>query len=158
MDAATIAQLKKELVQLDQGELLEAILRLAKFKRDNKELLTYLLFLSDNESAYISTLCKDIDEQFRLTPNAHKKTVRKMIRQMDKCLRFSGNKETEIEVRLHFLRSLKNSKTKFHRSKVMVNMYLRQITKIEKAMEKLHPDLQADYGRQVEAIRSMESN
>ena len=36
MKAATIAELKRTLVTLDQGELLEAVLRLARFKKDNK--------------------------------------------------------------------------------------------------------------------------
>jgi len=53
MKAATIAELKRTLVTLDQGELLEAVLRLARFKKDNKELLTYLLYLSKNEASYV---------------------------------------------------------------------------------------------------------
>ncbi len=38
MKAASIAELKKELVRLDPGELLDACLSLARFKKDNKEL------------------------------------------------------------------------------------------------------------------------
>ncbi len=144
MKAASIAELKKGLVRLDQGELLEACLRLARFKKDNKELLTYLLFLSDNEQAYANLLCEEIDEQFSLTPNAHKKTLRKVIRNMDRCLRFSGMKETEIQVRIHFCRALKASDTPFDRSKVMLNMYTGQLKKIRKAIETFHPDLQHD--------------
>lgn len=144
MKAASIAELKKGLVRLDQGELLEACLRLARFKKDNKELLTYLLFLSDNEQAYANLLCEEIDEQFSLTPNAHKKTLRKVIRNMDRCLRFSGMKETEIQVRIHFCRALKASDTPFGRSKVMLNMYTGQLKKIRKAIETFHPDLQHD--------------
>jgi len=89
MKAASIAQLKKELVKLDHGELLEACLRLARFKKDNKELLTYVLFLSQNESAFVNSICDEIDEQFSLTPNAHKKTLRKLIRWINKCMRFT---------------------------------------------------------------------
>jgi hypothetical protein len=40
MKGASIAELKKELVRLEHGELLDACLRLARFKKDNKELLT----------------------------------------------------------------------------------------------------------------------
>ena len=115
MKAATIAELKRTLVTLDQGELLEAVLRLARFKKDNKELLTYLLYLSKNEASYVNLLCEGIDEQFSLTPNAHKKTLRKLIRWMDKCLRYSGNKETEVQVRIHFCRALLASDTPFHK-------------------------------------------
>ena len=64
MKAATINQLKKTLVQRDPGEVLEACLRLARFKRDNKELLTYLLFASQDEQAYVNDVCQEIDELF----------------------------------------------------------------------------------------------
>ena len=49
MKAASIADLKKELVRLEHGELLDVCLRLARFKKDNKELLTYFLFLSQDD-------------------------------------------------------------------------------------------------------------
>ncbi|MFT7632711.1 MAG: hypothetical protein ACI87E_003765 [Mariniblastus sp.] len=145
MKAASIAELKKALVKLDQGELLDACLRLARFKKDNKELLTYLLFLAEDERGYASYLCDEIDEQFSLTPNAHKKTLRKTIRWMDKCLRFSAIKETEIQVRVHFCRALKASDTPYLRSRVMTNMFTGQIKKIHKAIEKFHEDIQYDY-------------
>ena len=145
MQAASIAELKKALVRLDQGELLDAVLRLARFKKDNKELLTYLLFMSQDEHGYANYLCREINNQFELTPNAHKKTVRKTIRWMNKCLRFSGNKETEAQVRIHFCRTLKNSETPFRNSRVMTNMYTGQLKKIDQALCKLHEDIRRDF-------------
>lgn len=152
MQAASIAKLKKALVQLEQGELLEAILRLARFKKDNKELLTYLLFLSQDENGYANYLCVEIDNYFDLTPDMHKKTLRKIIRWMNKCLRFSGNKETDAQVRLHFCRALKNSDTPFLRSKVMTNMYTGQLKKIDQALAKLHTDIQAEFRPSLEEL------
>jgi hypothetical protein len=152
MKAATIAELKKSLVKLDQGELLEAVLRLARFKKDNKELLTYVLFQSHNESAYAALLCDGIDEQFALTPKAHKKTVRKLIRWMDKCLRYSGNKETEIQVRIHFCRALRSSETPFRKYPVMTNMYLGQLKKINKAVATFHEDIQYEWKMELEDL------
>lgn len=153
MQAASIAELKKKLVLLDQGELLDACLRLARFKKDNKELLTYLLFMSDDEPRYANYLCTEIDGYFELTPKAHKKTVRKIIRWMNKCLRFSGNKETEIQVRIHFCHALKSSKTPFRESRVMTNMYTGQLKKIDQAMAKLHEDIQAEYRMELERLQ-----
>ena len=152
MKAASIAELKKALVRLEQGELLDACLRLARFKKDNKELLTYLLFLSENEQGYVSYLCEEIDEQFSLTPNAHKKTLRKIIRWMDKCLRFSGIKETEVQVRIHFCRALNSSDTPYQKSKVMTNMYTRQLKKINQAIEKFHQDLKYDFHQEIKDL------
>lgn len=154
MKAASIAELKKALVRLEQGELLDACLRLARFKKDNKELLTYLLFLSENEQAYANFLCEEIDEQFELTPNAHKKTLRKTIRNMDKCLRFSGNKETEAQVRIHFCRTLAASDTPLRRNKVMLNMFNGQLKKIRRVIDSFHEDVQYDYHH---VIREMEN-
>ena len=152
MKAAPIAQIKKRLVQLDQGELLEACLRLARYKKDNKELLTYFLFLSDDEDQFASSLCAEIDSQFSLTPNAHKKTVRKLIRWMNKCLRFSPVKETEIRVRSHFCRALKASKTPFRKSRVMTNMYTGQLKKINQIIDKFHDDLKYDFRQEIKDL------
>ncbi len=152
MKAASIAQLKKELVKLDHGELLEACLRLARFKKDNKELLTYVLFLSQNESAFVNSICDEIDEQFSLTPNAHKKTLRKLIRWINKCMRFTKVKDTEIQVRLHFCRALRASKTPIRKSKVVVNMYNGQLKKVRAVIEKLHQDIKNEVERQVQEL------
>lgn len=152
MKAASIAEIKKALVRLEHGELLEACLRLARFKQDNKELLTYLLFQSWNEPEYANLLCEQINAQFELTPNAHKKTLRKTIRTMDKCLRFSGNRETEVHVRIHFCRTLRSSRTPFQKSRVMLNMYAGQLKKIQKAIEKFHPDVKYEYQQELKKL------
>lgn len=145
MKAASIAEIKKSLVRLDHGELFEACLRLARFKQDNKELLTYLLFMQHDESQFVRHLCDHIDDQFCDTPKAHKKTVRKLIRWMNKCARFSQNKESEIQVRIHFCQSLRDSDTPFRETKVMLNMYNGQLKKIRTLIEKLDPDIGDEY-------------
>ena len=145
MQAASIADLKKALVKLEQGELLDAILRLARFKKDNKELLTYLLFMSADENQYAQYLCQEIDGYFGESPNMHKKTLRKVICWMNKCLRFSGQKETEVRVRIYFCESLRDSDTPFKTNRVMTNLYLGQLKKIDQALSKLHQEIQLDF-------------
>ena len=44
MKAATLNELRKELQALSSKELVEICLRLAKYKKESKELLTYLIF------------------------------------------------------------------------------------------------------------------
>ena len=153
MKAASLAELKRALVKLDHDDLLESVLRLARFKKDNKELLTYLLFLADNEQGYANYLCDEIDEQFSLTPNAHKKTLRKLIRWMNKCLRFSGVKETEVQVRIHFCQALKVSDTPISRTRVVSNMYWGQVKKVEKVIEKFHSDIKYDVEQQLKKLQ-----
>lgn len=156
MKAASIHELKKQLVKLDSGDLLEACLRLARFKKENKELLTYLLFQSQDESQYVSTVCAAVDQMFaeinRNTLYYAKKGMRKTIRAMDKFIRYSGNKDTEVSIRLHFCKRLTKSGIPFERSKVTLNMFQSQVKKIQKAMEKLHQDIQHEYRLELEKL------
>ena len=156
MKAASLAEIKKRLVRLEQGEMLEACLRLARFKRDNKELLTYLLFASEDEKAYLASLCAEIDEQFeamnKSTLYYSKKGIRKTIRWMEKFIRYSGNNETELEVRIHFCKTLQASKIPIKKSKVTWNMLLSQLKKIEKVLAKFHPDIQYEYRAEIDKI------
>ena len=154
MDPAPLAEIKKTLMTLDRSALLEACLRLARFKKDNKELLTYVLFLSKDEQGYANYLCGIIDGYFYETPNVHKKTLRKMIRWMNKCLRYSGVKETEVQVRMHFCQALRESPTPFRKQRVTWNMYAGQIKKIRKAIEKFHEETQRDIERELSKLET----
>jgi len=53
MKASTIKALRDELKTRDEQELISFCLRLARFKKENKELLTYLLFDAEQEDVYI---------------------------------------------------------------------------------------------------------
>ncbi len=156
MKAASLAEIKKRLVKLEQGEILEACLRLARFKRDNKELLTYLLFASENEKTYVASLCNEIDDMFAGINKSSlyfaKKGIRKTIRWMEKFIRYSGNQETEIEVRIHFCKALHASKIPVEKSKVTTNMLQSQLKKIDKALASFHPDIQYEYRQEIDRI------
>jgi hypothetical protein len=64
MKSSTVQEIKQELVAAKPAQLVELCLRLARFKKENKELLTYLLFEAHDEQGYISGIKKEIDEQF----------------------------------------------------------------------------------------------
>ena len=102
MKAATIAQLKKELQFKSQEDITQLCLRLARFKKENKELLTYLLFESDSEEGYIETVKEEVDQMFtEINTNSYfyiKKSVRKILRTIKKYIRYSGDKATEVEL------------------------------------------------------------
>lgn len=150
MKAATVSQLKKELQHRKPEELLELCLRLSKFKKENKELLTYLLFEADNEEGYIQTVKEEVDEQFEgINTNSFfyiKKSVRKILRTIKKYIRYSGNKETEVVLLLYFCDKLKEFKPSIRRNVTLMNLYERQLLFIEKKIALLHEDLQYDYG------------
>ena len=152
MKAATISQLKKELVKLDPDELLDVCVRLAKFKVESKELLTYLLMKADDEIGYANELCSEIDELLDTPGKIHKKTLRKVVRWMNKSIRFSGDKETELQVRIHFCRRIKDKEIRFGNCRVSANMYATQLKKISKVIDKVHPDLQFDFRQQMTGL------
>src|SRR5690606_41567317 len=111
MKAATVSQIKKELSFRSPEELLELCLRLSKFKKENKELLTYLLFESIDEEEYIQNIKDEIDVDFKAINNKNffyvKKSVRKILRNIKKYSRYSLKKETEAELLIYFLLKLK---------------------------------------------------
>ncbi|MEO0506425.1 MAG: hypothetical protein AAF090_09745 [Bacteroidota bacterium] len=156
MKAATVAQLKKELQFRDTEELLELCLRLSKFKKENKELLTYLLFEAHNEEGYIQTVQEELDEMFsEINTNSYfyiKKSVRKILRTLRKYIRYSGKKETEVELLLYFCQKLQDFEPSIYRNTTLVNLYERQIASIQKKITLLHEDLQHDYSVLLEEL------
>ena len=84
MKPVTVSILKKELRQHSQQDLIELCLQLAKFKKENKELLTYVLFDSKDEDEYIRAIKEEIDLEFSKINHDRlyfiKKSTRKILR------------------------------------------------------------------------------
>ena len=148
MKPATVAEIRRELKGRSQTELVEYCLRLARFKKDNKELLSYLLFDADDEAGYVDAVKYFISDSFDEINKSHiyyaKKGVQKILRQLNKYIRYSGNKQTEVELLIFFLQEIK-AKVNYKRNTVLKNIYDRQLRKIEKSLEKLHDDVRGDY-------------
>ena len=156
MDTASISNIKKEIKNLPPEELQAIINRLAKYKKENKELLNYLLFEAYDEIAYIRQVKEEIDLQFLSLNQSSfylaKKTLRKVLRTTNKYIRFSGTKETEIELLLHFCKKMKESRLNYKSSRVVFNMYINQVKRIQKVISMLHEDLQYDYREELETL------
>ena len=154
---ASITELKKELNTLSKEELLALCLNLAKFKKDSKELLCYLLFEAEQESLYIDGIKDEIKEQFKSinTSNYHymKKGIRKVLRNTKKFIRYSKKKETEVDLLLYFCQEMNMLEPSIQKSMVLVNLYERTLVTIEKAIMKLHEDLQYDYTRELDSLK-----
>ncbi len=157
MKTATVSQLKKELLHRNPDELLELCLRLSKFKKENKELLTYLLFEGDDEAGYIAGVQEELDMWFsEINTSSYyyiKKSVRKILRNLKKYIRYSGNKETEVELLLYFCKQLKCFTPSIRRNTALTNLYERQLLFLEKKITLLHEDLQYDYGVLLQSLR-----
>lgn len=156
MKAATIKEIKEELKYKSPNELVNYCLRLARFKKENKELLTYLLFESANEAGYVESVKAEIDEQFKTLNRTNtflaKKTVRKVLNATNKYIRYSGNKQTEAELLIYFCKSMLDNRIPIKKSRVLSNIYERQILRISKAVGSLHEDLKFDYSEAIEEI------
>ena len=156
MKTASVKEIKDELKEKSSKELMELCLKLSKFKKDNKELLTYLLFESGNEEAYREAVKADIDELFgQVNASASyyvKKGAQKILRLVKKQIRYSKNKETEIELLIHYCEHLQGYPSAMSRNSVLRNIYSRQLVVIKKAIGTLHEDLQYDYESKLEAI------
>lgn len=156
MKAASSNEIKLELKKLSSTRLVELCLRLARFKKENKELLTFLLFEADDEASYITNVKSDMDEGFnslnRSSIYLAKKTIRKVLRTANKYIRFTGSKVVEVELLIHFCQLMLDSDIRFQKSNALLNLYNSQLKKIREAIAVLHEDLQYDYLRQVEIL------
>ncbi len=158
MKPATVKQLKDELSHSSQEELVNLCLRLSRFKKENKELLTYLLFESTNEQSYIESIKQEVDEQFeQINTNSYfyiKKSVRKILRNIKKYIRYSLNKETEVELLLYFCKKLIEFKPSILNNVTLTNIFNRQLLFIKNKIIALHEDLQYDFNVQLSDLKA----
>lgn len=155
MKAATINEIKRELLSLDAKALSALCLRLAKYKTENKQLLTYLIYEAEDENAYVEAVKEEAAELFATLPkNIYfiKKSLRKILRFINKHIKYSGQERTELELRIFFCQKVREAKVPLQHHTVLFNMYKQQLEKIYTAYNKLEEDLQADYTADIESL------
>lgn len=154
MRSATIAELKKELSGIDPAKAVELTLRLARFKKENKELLTYLLYEANDVNGFIQQVKQEMDDEFlkmnRDTIYLAKKSLRKILRMIGKYSRYVAITEAEVELLIHFINNIHKSNIPYRGGAVISNLYDTQVRKIEKLIGELDPDLQYDWRREFE--------
>jgi hypothetical protein len=156
MKAASISDIKQELTNVSPAKLLELCLRLAKYKKDNKELLNYLLFEANDEQAYITNVKTEMEEAFAEINKSNlyfaKKSLRKILRNTAKHISYTASKQAEVELLLHFCYNLKHSGIPIKNTTVLHNLYQYQLKKAEKVIATLHEDLQYDYLKELDVL------
>lgn len=156
MKAASVNDLKQELINTSPSVLTELCLRLARFKKENKELLTYLLFEAHDTTAYIESVKNNMALQFADINKSNvyfvKKSLRKILRTANKYTRYSGLPIVEIELQIYFCMAMKELNVSINDNPVLFNIYQNQVKKINKAIAGLHEDLQYDYLREVNKL------
>ena len=149
MKPSSLKDIKSDLKNCSQEELLELTLRLIRFKKDNKELISYLLYESENDHLYIESYKEEMDEVFSQINRSSfffiRKGVRKILSQTKKNIRYAQKKEIEIELLLYFCKNLMEFRPSVKRNKVLMNSFETQIRMIRKAISTMDSDLQHDY-------------
>lgn len=161
MKIASVNEIKLELNTLKATEVKELCLRLARYKKENKELLTYLLFEAHDEQGYIESVKNEIDDVFGTLPNSNlhltKKTLRRILRSLTKYGRHTGSTQSQIEMLLHFCSKLKKSGIPIQKSVALENLYFQQLKKLNKLLDSIHEDLRFDYSKQLAALEDIET-
>lgn len=156
MKPASIKQIKEALSGLTSEELQSIIQRLARFKAENKELLTYLLFEQQDEESYVDLINADMEVMFdelnMQTAYILKKQLRKIVRFVTRSIRYSDVKETEVSIRIAFCINMRKMKFDFRKHTLINNIYQSQLKLANKVVATLHEDLQYDYLRQLKSL------
>ena len=98
----------------------------------------------------------DLLELFREVPSSNvyyvKKSLRKILRYANRQIKYSGIKQTEVELRIFFCRKMKEAKIPRQSGTVLFNLYQQQLKKIESSFAKLPEDIRSDYDRELKFI------
>jgi hypothetical protein len=152
-----LQHIKKEIQHLPQEQLTELLLRLARYKKENKELLAYLLFEAHDETAFIEKVKAEAGFMFSQLPalSYHAaKGMRKILRLISKYTKFTGSKQAEIELLLNFCDNYLEYADRRTSYKPIRLILTRQVEKVRNLINKLHEDLQFDYAENYNTLLS----
>lgn len=156
MTSASLNDIRKELLHTDPEAIQTLCLRLARYKKENKELLSYLLFEAHDEASYVQQVKDETDILFKELSNRNvyltKKILRKILRFVNKQIKYSGIPQTELELRIFFCQKIRKEKIPLDKGTQLFNLYQQQLKKINTVLNKLPEDEQGDYTRAIETI------
>ena len=156
MKIASLAEIKKEIAYLNERELTDLILDLAKFTTDNKAYLFFKLFGRENHHLFIEMVQEELEMEFAKANTKHyhyaKKSAQAIRRKLNKNLKLTKDKSSQIELIIFFCKNLKLYGYLNFRHPVIDNLYKVQIGKTEKLISTLHEDLQYDFKSTLEDL------
>lgn len=159
MKFAGVQDIKKELQLLPPKKLQELCLKLAKYKKENKELLAFLLFESDDKSIFLNELRTELGEEFADLSKQNnlfytKKGLRRILRLVNRYIKYIDDKLLALDLLIWFCGQVLEHRIPVTRSKQLENIYVRQIAKIETLIKSVHEDVQQDYTRELQALKA----
>ena len=157
MKSPGLSEVKKELQERSVKELVDLCIQLAKYKKDNKEFLSYLLFETHEKNSFIQEIKAETAahmNELKEQPNLYyiKKGLRKQLRILGKYSKYMGNKASSADLYIFFCLQLKQSGIPYDKSPLIVNLYNQQLKKIHTLIQSLHEDVRQDYLHDVEKL------
>lgn len=155
MKPEKLTDIKKELLSRSVPELTEICLRIAKYKKENKELLNYLLYDSDDPLSFGEKIKALLEEEFKTMQKHYyysTKSLRKILRLMNRYVKYTGSRQVEIELSLWFCNNFLHYADLRTSHKPLQGLLIRQLERISKTLPKLHEDLQFDYQSEFEDL------
>lgn len=155
MKPEKLTELKKELLGLPVHEVTDICLRLAKYKKENKELLSYLLFDAQDPMHYGEQIKLLLMEDFKNLPKHYyysTKSMRKIIRLINRYAKYTRSKVVETELSFWFCTNFLKYADLNTSHKPMQGLLTRQLEKIIKLIPKLQEDLRFDYNLEFENL------
>ncbi|SHM01346.1 hypothetical protein [Mucilaginibacter sp. OK098] len=146
-----LQDIKKEVQHLPHEQLAELCLRLVRYKKENKELLAYLLFEANDEHAFVEKVKAEVGFMLSQLPSHSylaSKSVRKVLRLIGKYTKFIASKPAEIDLLLSFCFNYLQYINKNTSYKPLRLILMRQVDKINANIKKLHEDLQFDHSQE----------
>ena len=155
MEPEKLIKLKKELSDYSVPELTDICLRLAKYKKENKELLQYLIFDAQDPMGYADKVKVFLLEEFKGMQKHYyysTKSMRKIIRLMNRYAKYTQSKQVETELALWFCSNYLLYADLKTNHKALQGLLRRQLEKITKLIPRLHEDLQFDYRLEFDSV------
>ena len=81
-----------------------------------------------------------------------KKSIRKILRNTNKFIKYAGSELVEVELLLHFCITFRVAAIPLNKSIALANLYENVLKKLYKIIGGLHEDLQYDYQKQLEKL------
>lgn len=155
MEPEKLIKLKKELSGYSAPELTDICLRLAKYKKENKELLQYLIFDAQDPMGYAEKIKLFLLGDFKNMQKHYyysTKSMRKITRLMNRYAKYTASKQVEIELALWFCSNYLIFADLNTNHKALQGLLKRQLDKITKLLPRLHEDLQFDYKLEFDSL------
>lgn len=155
MKGEKLINIKKELTTYSDKQLTELLLRLARYKKENKELISFMLYYGDDPMRYAETIKSELADEFRTLQKHHyysTKSLRKILRTVNRHIKYTASKHVETDLLIWFCQNyLLYADLKTSHSPLRT-ILTRQIEKIGKLIPRLHEDLRFDYQRELEDL------